>query len=39
MKVGKDEEKKNIGLMLDFSINFWVFAHFVCLEGAYVGPV
>ena len=25
--------------MLDFSINFCVFAHFVCLEGAYVGPV
>ena len=28
-----------IGLMLDFSINFGVFAHLVCLEGAYVGSV
>ena len=29
---------RTFGLLLDFSINFCVFAHFVCLEGAYVGP-
>ena len=28
-----------VGLLLDFSVTFCVFAHFVCLERAYVGPV
>ena len=28
-----------VGILLDFSVKCCVFAHFVCLEGAYVGPV
>ena len=27
-----------VGLLLDFSVKCCVFAHFVCVEGAYVGP-
>ena len=28
-----------VGLLLDFSAKCCVLAHFVCLEGTYVGPV